>query len=84
MKRQPYFAVRVVIRHADGGTSTRDYVRGSRHMGRDTFTSFAVGDMISLCVASGDMFRVETFEVGPVDVMTAERYEHLTHGSHNV
>lgn len=81
---QKYLAIRVVVHLADGSTATRDYVRGQQRLGVQKFISFAVGDMIRLVVDSPEPFTFEWFEVDSMQVREAARYEHLTHGDHNL
>jgi hypothetical protein len=79
MKRQPFYAVRIVIRHAEGSTSTRDYVRGDMHIGRSAFDSFALGDMIRTCTdTGGEPFTWEIHQVDFATVAENRRY-HTTH-----
>lgn len=75
--RPAFYAVRVVLR-TESGTETRDYVRGGWHISKDKFQSFALGDMIALCVKPGDMFAHEVFEVDSERSREAMEGEHLT------
>lgn len=83
MHTQPFFAVRVVVYHDDGSTSQRDYVRGARHMGRSTFASWALGDMLRL--VTGDTLGTTSpvrFDIVEVDFVTVQQnriYGHTTH-----
>lgn len=59
----PFFAVRVVLYHPDKSTTTRDYVRGSRHVGRDVFSAWALGDLLRLATEPGSPVSWEVHEV---------------------
>lgn len=79
MKRQPFYAVRVVVRQADGSTATRDYVRGETRMSVDRFSQWALGNLLSL-VSTGDApitWAVHSIE--PATVHENRRYHHTTH-----
>lgn len=56
---RPFYAVRVVITHACGSTTTRDYVRGSKRMSMSDFASFAVGDLVRLTTVQDFSWTVE-------------------------
>lgn len=42
---RPFYAVRVVLTHANG-TTTRDYVRGPMRVSKSAFRAFAIGDLL--------------------------------------
>lgn len=78
MTTQPFYAVRVVLYHADGSSSQRDYVRGDQHMGRAAFAAFALGDMLLLTDSHHDV----SWTVTEVDFETVRQnrlYHHTTH-----
>lgn len=77
---QPFYAVRVVIRHKDNTTSTRDYVRGdSQHMGRDTFGQWALGNMLALVSDGDDVLRWSVTAIDFATVQDNRKYHHTTH-----
>lgn len=79
MTRQPFYAVRIVIRDADGQTSTRDYVRGETRMSREKFSAFALGDMICLVSSPGDTITWNAHEISWETVKENREYHHTTH-----
>ena len=48
MSRESFYAVRVSIETDSGETVTRDYVRGDMQLSRESFASFAIGDLLRL------------------------------------
>lgn len=81
MTVQPFFAVRVAVYTDDGGSSTRDYVRGEQHIGKAAFAAFALGDML-LTINPDGKDPVEGFKVTEVDfqqVVENRKYHHTTH-----
>lgn len=80
MTRQPFFAVRVTIAHADGSTSTRDYVRGETRMGRARFEAFALGDLLMLVTKPGS--DPISWSVTPVTFATVQENRQFHHTTH--
>ena len=74
-KPQPFYAVIVTVRHLSPSghtlyTSVRAYERGQKHIGRDAFVNFAVGDMMRV---SGSLtWTGQQFESGNVKIHVHE------------
>lgn len=73
-KPQPFYAVIVTVLHLDHlghtlYTSVRAYERGQKHIGRDAFVNFAVGDMLRLVAVTWDGGQ---FVSGPVKFVVHE------------
>lgn len=80
MKRQPFYAVRIVITDTEtGSTSTRDYVRGEERMGIEKFGKWALGDMIALVSDGQTPITWEIHALEPQQVYDNRRYHHTTH-----
>lgn len=61
-----FYAVRVVIEDDAGSTYTRDYVRGERHMGRERFAAWALGDLLTLIDVPAYRWTIEEVTPGQV------------------
>lgn len=57
-----FFAVRITLADDYGSTITRNYVRGPMRLGKQAFTSFAVGDFIGL-VSEGTWAGYEVIDL---------------------
>lgn len=85
-KPQPFYAVIVTVRHLSASghtlyTSVRAYERRNKHIGRDAFVDYAVGDMLRVSGAlywdgaqfvSGNV-KIHVHEFG------AEDYDNYVH-----
>lgn len=77
-KRQPFYAVRVVIQ-AETETYTRDYVRGEQRMGRSAFDSYALGHMLRLVSERDQWVKWDIHEIDFNTVRENRQYHHTTH-----
>lgn len=79
MKIPPFYAIRVVVEHVDGGSAQRDYVRGNWHIGKDQFVRYAIGDMVLLTSAPLDAIKIKYTEIDFLTVQENRKYNHTTH-----
>lgn len=85
VRQQAYYAVRVVIYHASGGSAQRDYVRGNKRMGKAAFDAWALGDLLTLTqygYESATDADPVTWTIEEIDAHTAQenrQYHHTTH-----
>jgi hypothetical protein len=69
MARQRYLAVRVIITHDDGGTVSRDYVRGTRRISEADFFAFALGHLMALTTQQGEEWvKWDVYEVQETEI----------------